>query len=327
VKCSICGQPAILNLRHHMLKLCALHLVEWFPEQVARSIKRYRMFGPQDRVLVAVSGGKDSLSLWDVLLRLGYKADGMYINLGIEERSCHSEGSHGLSQPGDYSEKSLERVRVFADQRPGVRYQVVDVAAEYGLNVPDLARRNHRSAKMCSLCGLVKRHLMNRAAYQGGYAAIATGHNLDDEVATLLQNTLHWETGYLARQAPVLPSTHPRLVRKVKPLARMYERDSAAYALVQGIDYIYDECPYAEGAKSIFFKKLFNQIENLSTGTKSQFYLQFLKAKQRGRIAFPQLEAKEEDEAPRALLHDCDKCGQPTSSADLCAFCRLWEKT
>lgn len=324
MKCSICGQPAVLNLRHHMLRLCAAHFLEWFPEQVARSIKRYQMFGPNDRILVAASGGKDSLALWDALLKLGYQADGLYIHLGIGQRACHSEVSGEALQSGDYSGKSLEKVRGFASLRPSVRYQVVDMTAEYGLNVPDLARRNRRSAKMCSLCGLVKRHIMNQAAYCGGYAAVATGHNLDDEAATLLQNTLHWEASYLARQAPVLPSTHPRLARKVKPLVRMYERDSAAYALVRGIDYIYDECPYSVGAKSIFFKKLLNQVENLSTGAKSQFYLQFLKAKRQGRLAFPRTEVSADPEASGTLLHDCDQCGQPTSSVGLCAFCRLW---
>lgn len=171
---------------------------------------------------------------------------------------------------------------------------------------------------MCSLCGRIKRYVMNRAAHEGGYSVIATGHNLDDEVATLFQNTLHWECGYLARQAPVLPSTHPKLARKVKPLCRMYERESAAYALVQGIDYIHDECPYAVGAKSIHYKTLFNDLEERSPGAKAQFYLQFLKAKREGRMMFPQ------DERPP--LRECEKCGQPTMVEGLCAFCRLWEE-
>jgi uncharacterized protein (TIGR00269 family) len=303
VKCSTCGETAVINMRHHKLRLCGPHYLEWFPGQVQRAIEQFAMFTRDERVLVAVSGGKDSLALWDVLLRLGYQADGVYINLGIV---------------GDtpYSARSLEHVQAFAALWPGARYQVVDVAAEYGLSVPEAARRHRRAGKMCSLCGLIKRHIMNRMAYEGGYAAIATGHNLDDEIATLFQNTLHWEGGYLARQSPVLPATHPKLARKVKPLAKMYERESAAYALVRGIDYIYDECPYAEGAKSIFYKELFNQIENRSPGAKAQYYQQFLKAKAEGRIAFPQAE--------EMVLGECQKCGQPTSAGELCAFCRLW---
>jgi uncharacterized protein (TIGR00269 family) len=302
VKCKKCGQVAVINMRHHRLALCPECYLEWFPQQVQRAIRKYKMFGPQDKILVAVSGGKDSLSLWDVLLDLGYHADGLYINLGIG-------GS-------DYSSTSLQKVNKFAAEREGAKFQMVDIRETYGQSVPELARTRQRGRRVCSLCGLVKRHVMNRIAYEGSYAAIATGHNLDDEAATLMSNALQWETGYLARQAPVLPSTHPKLARKVKPFCRLYERETAAYTLVRGIDYIYDECPYAVGAKTIFYKSLLNQLENRSPGAKMQFYLQFIKAKEEGRFMAA--------EGEEGTLNECQSCGQPTTAPRLCAFCRLW---
>jgi len=302
LKCNKCGQVAIINMRHHRLALCQECYLEWFPQQVQRAIRKDKMFGPQDKILVAVSGGKDSLSLWDVLLDLGYHADGLYINLGIGN--------------GDYSRASLQKVEKFAAGRERARFQVVDIRGTYGQSVPELARTRQRGRRVCSLCGLVKRHVMNRIAYEGGYATIATGHNLDDEAATLLSNTLQWETSYLARQAPVLPSTHPKLARKVKPFCRLYERETAAYALVRGIDYIYAECPFAVGAKTIFYKSLLNQLENRSPGAKMQFYLQFLKAKEEGRFMAA--------EGGEVALNECQSCGQPTTAPGLCAFCRLW---
>jgi tRNA(Ile)-lysidine synthase TilS/MesJ len=274
VKCKKCGQVAVINMRHHRLTLCEECYLEWFPQQVQRAIRKYKMFGPQDKILVAVSGGKDSLSLWDVLLDLGCHADGLYINLGIGN--------------GDYSSTSLRKVVQFAEGREGARFQVVDIKETYGQSVPELAKTKQRGRRVCSLCGLVKRHVMNRIAYEGSYAAIATGHNLDDEAATLMSNTLQWETGYLARQAPV----------------------------VRGIDYIYDECPYAVGAKTIFYKSLLNQLENRSPGAKMQFYLQFLKAKEEGRFTAA--------EGEEVTLNECQSCGQPTTAPGLCAFCRLW---
>jgi uncharacterized protein (TIGR00269 family) len=150
-------------------------------------------------------------------------------------------------------------------------------------------------------------------AYEGGFAALATGHNLDDEAATLLQNTLRWEMGYLGRQAPMLPSTHPRLARKVKPLCRMTERETASYAIVQNIDYIYEECPHASRATSIFHKELLNQLEARSRGAKLCFYLNFLKAREF-------LEVRDVN------LESCARCGQPTTAPEVCAFCRLWEE-
>ena len=77
-------------MRRHKLALCEEHYLEWFVTQVERTIHKYSMFGHKDRVLVAVSGGKDSLTLWDVLLRLGYQADGIYINLGIDGDLAYS---------------------------------------------------------------------------------------------------------------------------------------------------------------------------------------------------------------------------------------------
>ena len=288
-------------MRQHKLSLCRDCFLVWVPERVQRTIGKFRMLLPGERVLLAVSGGKDSLSLWDILLRLGYDVDGLYIKVGVLDR--------------DYSSLSQQKVERFAAEH-GVNARVVDVAAEYGCTVPELSRRK-RGRSICATCGLVKRHVMNEAACEGGYAALATGHNLDDEAAVLFQNALNWATGYLARQAPVLPASHPKLAKKVKPLIRLYEREMAAYALLQGIDYIYQECPYAKGATTLFYKDLLNQLEQRSPGSKQRFYLSFLQARREGRL----LPAT----AGRVDMEECTRCGQPTTAPELCAFCRLWE--
>jgi len=292
-------------MRQHRLRLCANHFTEWFVSMTQRTIERHEMFSQADRVLVAVSGGKDSLALWDVLLTLGYQAEGLYINLGIDEEL-------------GYSNLSLSMCHDFVSaHHPEAVLHVVDLEGEYGQPLPVLARTRQRGrGKPCSVCGLVKRHVMNRIARDGDFAAIATGHNLDDEVAVLMQNTLHWQTGYLARQAPVLKE-QDGLARKVKPLVRMYEREAAAYTIIRGIEYIYDECPYAKGSTTNFYKDLLNQLERKSPGAKQQFYLQFLQARDTGAVAF----VTEQD----MTLQPCRQCGQPTTAGDLCAFCRLWE--
>jgi len=306
MKCRKCGAKAAINMRQHKLALCREHYLEWLPEQTQRFIEKYRMFGPQARLLVAVSGGKDSLSLWDVLHRLGYQADGLYIGLGIDG---------GLA----YSSESQRLAERFATER-GLRLTVVDVAALEGATIPEAAARTQRGQdKPCSVCGLTKRHVMNRAALDGGYDVLVTGHNLDDEAAVLLGNTLTWATGYLARQGPVLEASRQGLVRKAKPFCRFYERETAAYALLRGIEYIYAECPHAVGAKSIYYKEILNQMEAERPGLKLSFYLSFLEAKERGLIA-----AQADPEA--AGLHPCVTCGQPTSAPGQCAYCRTWDR-
>ncbi len=300
MRCRKCGTPAVINMRQHRLALCQNCFLEWVPAQVQRTIEKYKMIAPGEKVLVAVSGGKDSLSLWQILQRLGYTADGIYINLGIPD--------------GRYSDVSQEKVAQFAGAH-NLSYHVYDVRTECGQSIPEIVRQK-RGRSTCATCGLVKRHALNQVSCDGGYAALATGHNLDDEAAILLQNSLRWATGYLARQAPVLPASHLRLARKIRPLVRMYEREMAAYAILSGIDYIYEECPHARGATTIFYKGLLDQLEEFSPGAKQMYYLTFLKARDEGRLV-PSRE-------PERTMGTCEVCGQPTTAPGTCAFCRLW---
>lgn len=302
MKCNTCGKKAAINMRQHKLALCKHHYLKWLPKQTQRFIEKYNMFTDQDKVLVAVSGGKDSLALWDILNSLGYQADGLYIGLGID-------GDIG------YSKKSLRFCQRYAD-RYGVNLIVVDMANEFGTTIPTLNKKTPRgNEKPCAVCGVSKRHIMNHVAREGNYDVLATGHNLDDEAAVLFGNTLNWLGNYLQRQGPVLAAKHPGLVRKVKPLFRFYERETAAYALLKGIDYIYDECPHSVGAKSIYYKEILNQLEFNRPGAKLIFYLNYLRAKQDGLFTQPKIETEQ--------LNTCTSCGQPTTSPDKCAFCRL----
>ena len=246
---------------------------------------------------MAVSGGKDSLALWDILVGLGYAADGFYLGLGI----------------GDYSEESAGYAHRYAESR-SLTLHTVDLPAAHGFDIPSGARAAKRAP--CSACGLSKRHLFDEAARRGGYDALATGHNLDDEAAVLMGNTLRWQTEYLGRQLPVLEA-RDGFPRKVKPLVRLSERETAAYCLLRGIDYIVEECPMAVGNKHLAYKAALNDIEVQSPGAKHDFYFGFLeRVSERFRA---------EVERDRDALAACERCGSPTD-AGVCAFCRLTER-
>ena len=262
----------------------------YVPNLVAKAVRHDRMFGADAKVLIAVSGGKDSLALWDILLDLGYRADGLYLGLGI----------------GGYSDRSHDACVRFAAER-GATLVSVDLADRAGFTIPAAAATRRRPA--CAVCGLSKRHVFNEVARENGYDVVATGHNLDDEVAVLLGNILRWETGYLARQAPVLQSTHPSLVKKVKPLYRVAERETAAYCVLKGIDYIVEECPLVAGNTQLKYKGALDALEAESPGTKHNFLFGFL---EKGKAHFPP------DGVP---LHDCAECGSATPG-ELCAFCK-----
>jgi tRNA-5-methyluridine54 2-sulfurtransferase len=291
-KCRRCRQPAVIELRRHNAAFCQPCFIKYFRDQVKRAIKDHDMFGPDDRVLVAVSGGKDSLGLWDVLLDMGYRVTGMYLGLGI----------------GDYSDRSGRVAHQFAEGRRADLIHV-DLRAEYGFDIPTAGTEGSRST--CSVCGLSKRYIFNRVALDHGFDVVATGHNLDDEAATLLGNTLRWQTEYIARQFPVLPQREG-MVKKVKPLHRLSERETAAYAFLQGIDYVVEECPLVAGNTQLKYKDALNQLEAGSPGTKASFYLGYL---DRAAARFREEAAREGD------LVACERCGQPTTGR-FCAFCR-----
>jgi uncharacterized protein (TIGR00269 family) len=296
VKCVRCRSRSEVQLRAHNAAYCRPCFVFVFRRQVERAIDSEQMFTRGERLLIAVSGGKDSLALWDVLAELGHDTTGLYVGLGI----------------GTYSELSHAKVVAFAERR-GLPLRVVMLDEQAGdLGVPTVAGRTRRPP--CSACGTMKRHWFDAAALEGGFDVLATGHNLDDEAARLLGNVLHWEMDHLARQRPVLAATHPRFVRKVKPLFLTSEYETAVYAFMRGIDYVVNECPNAAGATQLVYKDLLNRLEATSPGSKLAFVKDFQ------RTARPAFAA-----APRDEHRDCERCGMPAYGT-LCAYCRLVEE-
>ncbi|MBN1267253.1 MAG: phosphoadenosine phosphosulfate reductase family protein [Anaerolineales bacterium] len=305
MRCRRCDSKAVINMRQHKLSLCAEHFIAWFQDHVARTIERHHMFSKDDRLLLAVSGGKDSLVLWDILIHLGYNTDGLYINLGINEEIS-------------YSDQSAEKCFRYAEKNHLFLHQV-NIPQKYGLSIPDAAKKSYRSKnRTCALCGLTKRHVFNEIATKYQYDVLLTGHNLDDEASVLFGNTVNWLGKYLARQSPVLEASSSGFTKKAKPLCRAYERETTAYAIIKGISYFEQECPFAAGATTLSNKVLLNDIEAETPGFKQRFYLSFLKAKEEG-LFDPSLSDRNTDFQP------CSRCGQPTSNPEVCNFCRTWE--
>ncbi len=295
MRCRRCGERAVLKMPRHNTSVCAACLNDYVVEQVKRAIKDHAMFGRDDRILVAVSGGKDSLSLWDLLMRLGYDTAGLHIQQGI----------------GDYSEESHKKTAAFAESR-GAELIIHSLKEEEGAGVLELAELTDRSP--CSACGVMKRYNFNKIARERGFDVLATGHNLDDEASRLLGNVLRWQEDYLAKQSPALQATHEKFVKKVKPLYRLAEREITAYAVVNKIDYVIEECPMSVGSKMFVNKEVLNRLETDSPGTKQAFYFGFLERQKQGDLS-------REDET----IQSCARCGQPTT-ATVCSYCRILEK-
>ena len=337
MKCKRCRKAAAaIELPSHHSAFCPECFFIFFKRQVREGIRKYRLLSPRDRVLVCVSGGKDSLVLWDVLMEMGYETEGLYIDLGIE----------------GYSDRSREKVIDYAREK-GKRPIVIELAKE-GIPIPEAARCIRMQE--CAICGTVKRYFFNRVAAEGKFDVVATGHNLDDECARLLGNLLHWQRDHLSRQHPYLPEAGEGLVRKVKPLWRVSELETAAYGFLKGIDYVTEECPMSVHATSLVYKEALSLIEESMPGSRIVFYQGFLDEtnplrREAGGEAAGASPASGSGPAPDSGTADtpllpgapgpvprsggeeaagdgtpkpCAACGAPTY-AETCSYCRLKE--
>ena len=292
LKCTACKDEAIVRIKRHHASFCLKCFQRFIFKQTLQAIKRYKMFSKNEPVLLAVSGGKDSMALWSILTELGDRVTAIHFDLGIQ----------------NYSDPSRQIVEQFAQER-NLPLVMIDVKNYLGYSMPELQQKIHRPP--CSICGLTKRYLLNHYAFHHGFSVCATGHNLDDETATLLGNILRWREGYLKHQSPCLSSDYPGLVKKVKPFYTLTDQEILWYVEAMKIPFYNGVCPLSQRASSLDIKKALNIIEEQSPGTKHYFWLTFL---EKQPILF-------EDKKP-SILQNCIRCGMPTTQ-ERCSFCTM----
>jgi tRNA-5-methyluridine54 2-sulfurtransferase len=298
MKCRVCGKPANISLKSYSTALCSEDFASFFEKRVLTTINKYKLIQEGDKPIIAVSGGKDSLALWHIVNKLGFAVDGIYVDLSIE----------------GYSDVSFSKIKAVAD-RIGRKVFVFPVRDILGESIKELSKILRRVP--CSACGMIKRYAMNRICMDEGYNVLMTGHNLDDEASALLGNVLYWKDEFLWKKDVVLEAREGHLSKKVKPLFLCSERESAAYAIIAGIDYVYDECPFSVGAKSLVYKGILNKLEESSPATKIAFVKGYLKVAKDMRTG--------EGKKKRDEDSSCQVCGYP-AYGDRCSMCRLMEK-
>ena len=290
MKCKFCENEYYIKLNFPKMTLCKGHFLKYFEKKVERTIKKYRLLSEGERILIGVSGGKDSAVVAYVLKKLGYEIGCVHINLGIEDYSTRSE--------------------VFAQHQCellGLQLPVVKVKAQLGTSIGELRTRR----ATCSSCGITKRYILNKFAYDNGFDVVATGHNLDDESSFIFGNVMNWNTQYLARQGPFLPG-QGKFVKRVKPLYELSEREIKAYAQAVGLEFIGCRCPKGKGATTTSYKALLAKIEEKNPGTRLNFVRGFLRKRELFKEELEEFE-----------LNECEVCGMFTSRK-ICAFCSLW---
>jgi len=287
-KCSRCRGRAEIALPSHHARFCPDCFDTFFQNAVARALKKLKL--PQDReLMVAVSGGKDSLATWDILHRLGYPTKGLHLNLGIDQ----------------FSGPSREAVERFAQPR-GLPWSEYSLQEEFGFSLPEVQTRFRR--KICSVCGRLKRQLFNKLTVKEGFDILVTGHNLDDEAGRLLGNLVGNRQEFVHKQHPFLPSPHPLIPAKLKPLYRVEIKEILIYCELRGIEPAEASCHFSKGATSHSFKDALDLLEQRMPGTKRSFLFSYLEGK-----TPPHSEGD---------FGTCAHCGQP-AWYDICGLCSL----
>ena len=231
MKCTRCGKEAFEKFRGRYY--CRDCFIERYEEAVKSTIKRYKMIRKGEKILAALSGGKDSVAMLSVLSNLSLQVEALHIDLGI----------------GDYSRKSLE-VSKKVSKVLGVELHVISLKS-YGFTIEDVKRRE------CSVCGNAKRYLMNRFAREMGFNAIATGHCAEDILANFFKNLYSGNIEWSEKQKPRIEG-FDKIVTRIRPLYEIGERENLLYVMARDLPFLYEECPKAPSTK---WKEIVYDIE------------------------------------------------------------------
>jgi uncharacterized protein (TIGR00269 family) len=272
-------------------------------EQKTRAtIAGYGMFRFDDRIAVAVSGGKDSISLLHVLAKIEKqfpKATLLAITV--------DEGIKG------YRDEAL-RIAAENCESVGVEHRVVSFKELFGYTFDDMVKRlAKKKGKQtpCAYCGVLRRKALNVAAREAKVSKLATAHTLDDESQTILLNIFHGDVLRIAKEKPFTDEVHPKLVPRIKPFCEIPEKETALYAYVKGIRFQSTPCPYASDALRNDARMILDGLEEKHPGMKFTVF----KSIERIRPALESLATGEG-------LGECVECGEPTTDK-VCRTCQM----
>ncbi|BDZ69701.1 TIGR00269 family protein [Methanobacterium petrolearium] len=265
-------------------------------KKVKKIIKDYKLIDDGDRVVVALSGGKDSVLTLHLLDKIQKESDFDFKLLAI----AIDEGI------GGYREDGLKSARNNAYQL-GVDYHEISLKKEFGITL-DQSESYYQTA--CVPCGVFRRYLLNRTAHDLGVDKLATGHNLDDEIQSFLMSFARADVRRFAKFGPRQQRIHPKLVPRIKPLWCIPEKEVGMWAVLNEMDVHLAECPYAHQSLRSRLKNYLNQLEEDRPGTKMKILRFFQKS-----LKINKKEIK---------LSECEICGEP-SAASVCKACEIRE--
>jgi uncharacterized protein (TIGR00269 family) len=295
VTCDRCDKKSVYYREYSGESLCGKCFSRSLQEKVARTISKYSMLKYGDKVAVAVSGGKDSLSLLQMMVPICKKRGSNICAITIDE------GIEG------YRDESLDIVQKFASKM-NVEHKIVSYKELYDTSLEEaLKLRRGRKMSSCSICGTFRRRAIDVAAESVQANVVATAHNLDDALQTFMINILAGDVERIGWTYPE-PVAYANGLRKIKPLTEIYEHEIAFYAFVNEIPFQSEECPHMNEGIRTPIREFLNKLEGEHAGIKYNAYNTIVKIAKR----IKESSAKEHSK--------CVLCGRDSSN-HICSVC------
>lgn len=293
IRCKICNSIKNgITLPNYNLKVCLECFPAFFKKRVKDTVEKFKMFDSEAALLVALSGGKDSMSLTKALNDLGYKVRALHINMQI----------NGISG------KTEEIVKKFCDSE-NISLKILKLKDFLDFPLDKISKISKKPA--CAVCGTIRRYILNTEAKE--YETVVTGHTLNDEVSFILKNLIFWDEQLLSRINPVLIEKQS-LRRKAKPLCLTTEQETEIFCILSGIEYIDESCPYKSEIYNVF-KDITGILNKKFPGALIGFYKGYIR----------KIKKFAEDNHRSISTNRCKICGY-TTTAEICSICRLKEK-
>lgn len=293
--CKKCKTNPVIKLSNSEIQLCKLCFFKYFERKVLRTITAYKLIENKDHIGVAVSGGKDSLSVLYILSKICNKRKIKITAILIDE---------GIKS---YRNKTIQSAKELCKELK-VKLNIYSFKKEFEKSLDQMTKQHP-----CSVCGVLRRYLLNKYSKKLKITKLATGHNLDDEAQSIIMNFFRRNIKTSARMGPITGVIDTKdFIKRIKPFHFMTERETATYAYLKGFIKEFKECPYSTDSYRGSIRDMLNEFETKYPGTKHNIITSFMEI-------LPLLKEKYKTEK---TIKKCKKCKEP-SSQDICQACKI----